>query len=125
MNIGAPSCPQLSARPLFGVAGQIFIVEIPDECIVFFHFRFSIVHVHFCGLGEHFRRTGGVLYYQVGHYAIGSHLIEAAGHEVMQFLICSILYQIRAGFELVGHGFYTLKQRLHLVGGESQGKSRW
>ena len=33
----------------------------------------------------------------------------------MEFLVCSLLYKVRAGLELVCHGLDALHQRFHLV----------
>ena len=78
-------------------------------------FCLGIVHIDLGGLGEHLRRTGGILDDEMRHHADSCHLVESAGHKVVELLVSGFLDEVGAGLELVGHGLYPLKQRLHLL----------
>ena len=98
---------------LFAVAFQLFCLELTDEVKVFFHFSFCVVHIHQSQLAEQFGSLCRVLNDEVRHDTYRSHLIEATCHEVQQFLILCLFHRIGAGFELVGHLFDAVHQRLH------------
>ena len=79
-------------------------------------FSLGEVHIDLGRSGEHFRSASGVLDDEMGHYAVSCHFVKPARHEVVELLVGGILYEVRAGFELVCHGLYTCKQRFHFLG---------